>query len=86
MFKNKFIIFIMLIIVLLSVSAVSAEDSSVNTTQEAVSINIDDSSTEVVTSAYDENTSLDVASKDSSQSDDIKTFNDFSNENTQNYT
>ncbi len=84
MFKNKILIFIILIIALLSIGVASAEESSMNAT-DTVSLDYDDSSTEVVTSANDENTSLDVASKDNNietSSDDVKTFNSFSNENT----
>ena len=91
MFKNKILIFIILMIALLSIGIASAEESSMNAT-DTVSLDYDDSSTEVVTSAYDGNTSLDVVSEDNSQlqcennsetfSRDVKTFNDFSNENT----
>ena len=66
MFKNKILIFIILITALLSISVASAEESSINAT--------DDSSMEVVTSVYDENTSLDVVSKDN-----IETFKEDSN-------
>ena len=64
MFKNKILIFIILVIALLSIGVASAEESSINATD---TVSLDDSSTEVVTSVYDENTSLDVASEDNSQ-------------------
>ena len=75
MFKNKCIIFIMLLFALLSIGIASAEDISSNATDiETVISTYDDLSTEVTTSAYDENMSLDVMSKDNSESkDDIVT-------------
>ena len=84
MFKDKFLIFIILIIALLSISVASAEDVSSNATdtQESVILTHDDLSTKTTTSTYDENTSLD----DNSQSENIlETYKEdvnFSNENT----
>ena len=82
MFQNKILIFIILIIALLSISVASATESSINATDTVSTC--DDSSTEVVTFTYDENTSLDVAPKDNieTSSQDVKTFNSISNENT----
>ena len=69
MFKDKFLIFIILVIALLSIGVASAEESSINVTSG------DDLNAEVVTSMYDENTSLDVASEDNSiESGDDNTF------------
>ena len=57
MFKNKFIIFIILILALLSIGVASAEDvSSLNTTVGVDLMN--DSSTEVIASEYGEINSL----------------------------
>lgn len=85
MFKDKFLIFIILIIALLSISVASAEDVSSNATdtQESVILTHDDLSTKTTTSTYDENTSLEY---DNSQSENIlETYKEdvnFSNENT----
>ena len=85
MFKDKFLIFIILIIALLSISVASAEDVSSNATdtQESVILTHDDLSTKTTTSTYDENTSLEY---DNSQSENIletcKEDVNFSNENT----
>ena len=69
MFKGKFLIFIILVMALLSIGVASAEESSINVTSG------DDLNAEVVTSMYDENTSLDVASEDNSiESGDDNTF------------
>ena len=118
MFKNKILIFIILMIALLSIGVASADESSINATdtvsldyddsstkvttsmqdkdnsldvasvEDDVTVDLDDSSTEAETSANDENTSLDVVSEDNIEtfSDDVKTFNSFSNENTINNT
>ena len=64
MFKNKILIFIILMIALLSIGVASATESSMNATD---TVGLDDSTIEVVTSTYDENTSLDVVSEDNSQ-------------------
>lgn len=85
MFKDKFLIFIILIIALLSISVASAEDVSSNATdtQESVILTHDDLSTKTTTSTSDENTSLEY---DNSQSENIlETYKEdvnFSNENT----
>ena len=85
MFKDKFLIFIILIIALLSISVASAEDVSSNATdtQESVILTHDDLSTKTTNSTYDENTSLEY---DNSQSENIlETYKEdvnFSNENT----
>ena len=80
MFKNKCIIFIMLILALLSMNVASAEDTSsleLTDTDMTVSTTLmNDTRTEAIVSEYEKETSLDMASKDDSsglkpQSDDI---------------
>ena len=82
MLENKFIMFIILILALLSVGAVSAEESSLdinNTQSTVVSVNLmNDSSMDVI---GDDN-SLDVASEDNDIKTSSNNVNDLSGENT----
>ncbi len=79
MLKNKFIIFIILMLALLSISAASAEDSSLNTTQDTVCVDLmNDSSTEAVASDYSGNNSL---SEDNDNLVASKTFDDLNTAN-----
>ena len=76
MFKNKFLIFIILVLALLTMGVASAEESSLDiadTQDTVVSTSlVNDSGTEAVASEYDDGNSLDVASEDS---DNLKSQN-----------